>query len=137
MKKDPSVHDMARITKERSSKSREKKWLEVLFYRLIIWLSSLSFVLLFVDVVVQQLDNQVDVSENHTSAAVAFATELVECVWSRNTLFVNEIEVAVPFVAHNLKFYLNNFEAYFAAGEASNRNDHFDLIYCVNFAGRR
>lgn len=106
MKKDPSVHDMARITKERSSKSREKKWLVVLFYRLIIWLSSLSVLLLFVDVVVQQLDNQVYVSENHSSAAVAFATELVKCVWSRNTFFVNQVEVAVPFVAHNLEFYL-------------------------------
>ena len=62
--------------------------------------------LLFVDVVVQQLDNQVYVGENHPSAAVAFATELVECVRSRNSFFVNEVEVAVPFVAHNLKYRL-------------------------------
>ena len=106
MKKDPSVHDMARITKERSSKSREKKWFVLLFYRLIIWLSSLSVLLLFVDVVVQQLHNQVYMSEYHPSAAVAFATELVKCVRSRNTFFVNEVKVAVPFVAHNLQYRL-------------------------------
>ena len=35
IKKDPSVHDIARIGKERSersSKSREKKWLKTLIY---------------------------------------------------------------------------------------------------------
>jgi hypothetical protein len=31
---------------------------------------------------------------------------LVKCVRSRNTFFVNEVKVAVPFVAHNLQYRL-------------------------------
>lgn len=62
--------------------------------------------LLLVDVVVQEFHNQVDVSQDHASAAVALAAELVQRVFGVNLLFVDQIEVAIPFVAHD-----------FAAGE--------------------
>ena len=73
--------------------------------------------LLLVDVVVQELHNQVDVSEDHASAAVAFAAELVQRVFGVNFLFVDEVEVAIPLVAHD-----------FATGEAANGDDHFLFI---------
>ena len=66
----------------------------------------------------EELHDQVDVSQDHASAAVAFAAELVERVFGVNLLFVDEVEVAIPLVAHD-----------FATGEAANWNDHF-LFYC-------
>ena len=73
--------------------------------------------LLFVDVVVQELDDQVHVGQDHATAAVALAAELVEGVFGVNFLFVDEVEVAIPLVAHD-----------FATGEAAYWNDHF-FIY--------
>ena len=86
-----------------------------LIYWLIIW--RVSLLLLLVDVVVQELHDEVDVCQDHAAAAVTLATELVECVFGVNFLLVDEVEVAVPFVAHD-----------FATGEAANWNDHF-FIY--------
>ena len=86
-----------------------------LIYWLIIW--RVSLLLLFVDVVVEELDDEVDVGQDHAAAAVTLATELVECVLGVNFLLVDEVEVAIPLVAHD-----------FAAGEAANWNDHF-FIY--------
>jgi hypothetical protein len=61
-----------------------------------------SFVFLLVYVVVQKFDDQVNVSQNHAATAVTFAAELVESLASGDTFFVNEVEVFVPFVSHDL-----------------------------------
>lgn len=61
-----------------------------------------SLALLLVDVVVEQLDNEVDVGQNHAAAAVAFAAELIESVGSRNTLAVDQVKIPIPLVAHYL-----------------------------------
>ena len=73
--------------------------------------------LLLVDVVVQEFDDQVNVSQDHASAAVAFAAELVQCVLCVDFFLVNEVEIAIPLVAHD-----------FATGEAANGDDHFLFI---------
>jgi hypothetical protein len=62
-----------------------------------------SFLLFFVNIVVQKFNNQVDVSQNHAAAAVALAAKLVESFGSRDALLVDQVEVAVPFVATNLQ----------------------------------
>lgn len=42
-------------------------------------------------------------SQDHSSAAVALATELVECLASRDTFLVDEVEVTIPLIAHDLQ----------------------------------
>jgi len=55
--------------------------------------------------------------KNHTSAAITFATELIECIFCVYFFFIYEVEVAIPFVTDD-----------FATSEAANWNDHFYLL---------
>ena len=50
-----------------------------------------SILFLLVDVVVQKFDDQVNVSQNHASAAVAFAAELVEGFPCGHAILVNQL----------------------------------------------
>lgn len=102
-----TLHGSARKGQARAVRKSEKT------FKLLVNYCRVSFLLLFVDVVVQELDDQVDVGQNHASAAVTLASELVERVFGVNLLFVDQVEVAIPLVAHD-----------FAAGEAANWNDH-------------
>lgn len=77
-----------------------------------------SVLLLFVDVVVEQLDNEVDVCQNHAPAAVPLAAQRVERVRRGHALLVDEVQEAIPFVSHHL-----------ATGEAAHRNNHFINLY--------
>lgn len=62
-----------------------------------------SFLLLFVDVVVEELDDQVHVGKYHPSAAVALAAEAVESLGWSDALLVDQVEVLVPLVASHLE----------------------------------
>lgn len=68
--------------------------------------SPTSFLLLLVNVVVQQLHNEVHVRQNHASAAVALAAELVESLGRCDALLVDQVEVLVPLVASHLNTQL-------------------------------
>jgi hypothetical protein len=48
------------------------------------------------------------VCEYHAAAAITLATELVEGVGCGNSLLINEVEVAVPFVTHYLRKVSNS-----------------------------
>ena len=61
-----------------------------------------SFLLLFVDVVVEEFDDQVHVVQDHPSAAVALAAETVESLGWSDALLVDQVEVLVPLVASHL-----------------------------------
>ena len=92
-----------------------------------------SFLLLFVDVVVEEFDDQVHVGQDHPSAAVALAAETVESLGWSDALLVDQVEVLVPLVASHLYTEIQ-VEAcfpcfYLAAGESSNRDDHIYLIF--------
>ena len=112
-----------------------------------------SIFLELVDIVVEQFWDQIDVSQNHSPAAVSVQAQLIEglSLWAFQsnsfgsfgilvesvnvTLsllialdFFDEIDESVVLVADNLKKNYENdckLNTYFAACEASNRNDHF------------
>ena len=68
--------------------------------------SPTSFLLLLVDVVIQQLYDQVHVRQDHAAAAVALAAKLVQGLRRCHALLVNQVEVLVPLVARDLNTQL-------------------------------
>jgi len=82
-----TVYEKPAMQQEKKSSSKERKWSWVCWLKLrtvkatfIKFNYARSILGLFVDVVVQQFDDQVDVGQDHSAAAVAFAPQLVECL---------------------------------------------------------
>jgi hypothetical protein len=51
---------------------------------------------------VQELHDQINVGQDHASAAVALASKLVKRISWGHAFFVNQVEVPIPFVAGDL-----------------------------------
>lgn len=82
----------ARYAKDNSGSGEQEPGEEVIllpFEILIICSWVWSLLLLLVDVIMEKFDNQVDVSQDHAAAAVAFAAKLVEGLRSWHTFFVD------------------------------------------------